>query len=81
MDLERYYELRAILQQWRMRLAESIRRRVEDSARWLNCLRLIYEGSRRTRSTKSVKEIRSATNRFVLRALRPLRVFVIQTPF
>ena len=29
MDLERYYELRAILQQWRMRLAESIRQRIE----------------------------------------------------
>jgi hypothetical protein len=40
-----------------------------------------YEGTRRTRSTKSAKEGRSATDSFVLRALRPLRVFVVQTPF
>ena len=44
MDLERYYELRAILQQWRLRLAESIRGRIEDSARWLNRLQAMYEG-------------------------------------
>ena len=33
MDLERYFELRTILQRWRMTLAESIRRRVEASPR------------------------------------------------
>ena len=46
MDLERYYELRAILQQWRMRLAESIRKRIEATRHWLNHLRNIYESER-----------------------------------
>ena len=43
MDLERYYELRAILQQWRMRLAESIRQRIEATRHWLDRLRTIYD--------------------------------------
>jgi hypothetical protein len=44
MNLDRYYELRAILQHWRVRLAESIRGRIESTARWLDRLRAIYEG-------------------------------------
>ena len=44
MDLERYYELRTILQNWRMRLAESIRKRVVATPRWLQRLRVIYDG-------------------------------------
>jgi len=43
MDLERYYELRTILQNWRMRLAESIRKRIEATPRWLQRLRVIYD--------------------------------------
>lgn len=43
MELDRYYELRAILQQWRTRLAESIRRRIENSDRWLNRLHRMHQ--------------------------------------
>lgn len=42
MDLERYLELRTILQRWRMLLAESIRRRVEASTRLARRLERIY---------------------------------------
>jgi hypothetical protein len=43
----------------------------------------IHEGPRRTRSAKITQGVRPTTNLFVffvLRALRPLRVFVIQIP-
>jgi hypothetical protein len=44
MDLERYYELRTILQQWRLRLAESIRGKIEDASHWPGRLHALYEG-------------------------------------
>ena len=44
MDLERYFELRTILQRWRMLLAESIRRRVEASPRLARRVERIYDG-------------------------------------
>jgi hypothetical protein len=43
MELERYHQLRLHLQQWRAILAESIRRRIENSAHWLRRLRQMYE--------------------------------------
>lgn len=43
MDLDRYLELRSIVQQWRLRLAASIRDRIEASPRWLRRLEAIYE--------------------------------------
>lgn len=42
MDLERYYELRTILRQWKRRLAHSVRDRIVESAHWLERLREIY---------------------------------------
>jgi hypothetical protein len=44
MDLERYFELRTILQRWRMTLAESIRRRVVASPRLARRVERIYAG-------------------------------------
>jgi hypothetical protein len=71
MDLERYYELRAILQQWRMRLAESIRRRIEDSARWLARLHNMYEGEGAGEdfATWLDRWCRQAAIQFILRVL------------
>jgi hypothetical protein len=71
MDLERYYELRAILQGWRMRLAESIRRRIEDSARWLARLHAIYEGEGAGEdfATWLDRWCRQAAIQFILRVL------------
>ena len=45
MDLERYYELRAILPQWRMRLAETIRQCIEATRHWLDRLRAFHRRS------------------------------------
>lgn len=42
MDLDRYYELRSILQQWRTRLAESVRQQIVASSYWQQRLRAIY---------------------------------------
>jgi hypothetical protein len=42
MDLERYLELRTILQRWHTLLADSIRRRIEDSPRQARRLERIY---------------------------------------
>ena len=44
MDIDRYYQLRTILQQWKTRLAESIRRRIEASTRLLARLQGVYAG-------------------------------------
>lgn len=43
MELERYHELRTLLQQWKARLAENIRRQIEDTGHWLTRLRTIYD--------------------------------------
>ena len=43
MELDRYYELRTILQLWLTRLAESIRGRIEHSARRLQRLQRMHE--------------------------------------
>jgi hypothetical protein len=42
MELERYHQLRLYLQQWRTTLAESIRRRIENSPFGLRRLRQMY---------------------------------------
>ena len=71
MDLERYYELRAILQQWRMRLAESIRQRIEATRHWLDRLRGIYdsEGVGEEFTLWLDRWCRQAAIQFILRVL------------
>lgn len=71
MDLERYYELRAILQQWRMRLAESIRQRIEATRHWLDRLRDIYdsEGVGEEFTLWLDRWCRQAAIQFILRVL------------
>ena len=71
MDLERYYELRAILQQWRMRLAESIRQRIEATHHWLDRLRAIYdsEGVGEEFTLWLDRWCRQAAIQFILRVL------------
>lgn len=71
MDLERYYELRTILQQWRMRLAGSIRGRIENTARWLDRLRAIYEseGTDEAFTEWLDRWCRQAAIQFILRVL------------
>ncbi|MBN1922066.1 MAG: hypothetical protein JW892_12530, partial [Anaerolineae bacterium] len=71
MDLERYYELRLILQQWRLRLAESIRARIVDTARRLARLHEIYtaEGADEEFTVWLDRWCRQAAIQFILRIL------------
>ena len=71
MDLERYYELRTILQQWKTRLARSIRGRIENSIRWLERLRQIYasEGTDEAFNEWLDRWCRQAAIQFILRVL------------
>jgi hypothetical protein len=71
MDLDRYYELRTILQQWKARLAESIRLRIEDSARRLARLQDTYvqEGVDEPFTTWLDRWCRQAAIQFILRVL------------
>jgi hypothetical protein len=71
MDLDRYYELRAILQQWRGRLADSIRRRIEDAVRRLAQLQKAYqqEGADEAFTTWLDRWCRQAAIQYILRIL------------
>jgi len=71
MDLDRYLELRALLQQWRTRLAESIRRRIENGTRRLAHLQAIYdqEGADEAFTTWLDRWCRQAAIQFILRIL------------
>jgi hypothetical protein len=71
MDLDRYLELRAILQQWRGRLAESIRRRIEGNARRLAQLQTVYqqEGADEAFTTWLDRWCRQAAIQYILRIL------------
>jgi len=71
MDLDRYLELRAILQQWRLRLAESIRGRIENAAHRLAQLQAIYdqEGADAAFTTWLDRWCRQAAIQFILRIL------------
>lgn len=71
MDLERYYELRTILQQWKRRLADSIRSRIVDGAHWLERLRQIYtsEGTDEAFNEWLDRWCRQAAIQFILRVL------------
>jgi len=71
MDLDRYYELRNTLQQWKGRLAESIRRRIEDAAHRLARLQEAYahEGVDEPFTTWLDRWCRQAAIQFILRLL------------
>jgi len=71
MDLERYYELRTILQNWRMRLAESIRNQIEAAPRWLQRLRALHdsEGVDEEFTLWLDRWCRQAAIQFILRVL------------
>ncbi len=71
MDFDRYEELRSILQQWRLRLAESIRGRIEGSARRVAQLQAIYgqEGLDEAFTTWLDRCCRQAGIQFILRVL------------
>jgi len=71
MDLERYLELRTILQRWRMLLAESIRERVEASTRLARRLERIYssEGTDEPFNVWVDRWCRQAAIQFILRIL------------
>ena len=71
MDLDRYLELRTLLQQWRLRLAESIRQRIENAARRLAQLQAVYdqEGVDEPFTTWLDRWCRQAAIQFILRVL------------
>lgn len=71
MDLERYYELRTILQQWKKRLADNIRGRIEGSARRLERLQQMYaaEGTDEAFVEWLDRWCRQAAIQFILRLL------------
>jgi len=71
MDLERYFELRTILQQWRSRLADSIRSRIEESPRLARRVQRIYknEGSEEQFTLWLDRWRRQAAIQFILRIL------------
>ena len=71
MDLDRYYELRTLLQQWKTRLAESIRRRIEGSERLSARLQGIYagEGTDEAFALWLDRWCRQASIQFILRVL------------
>jgi hypothetical protein len=71
MDLERYCELRTILQRWKTRLARSIRGQIENSAHWLERLHQIYasEGTDEAFTEWLDRWCRQGVIRFILRVL------------
>lgn len=71
MELDRYLELRSILQQWRLRLAASVRGRIEASPRWLARLEAIYgrEGAGEEFTVWLDRWCRQAAIQFILRIL------------
>ena len=71
MDLERYFELRTILQRWCKLLAESIRRRVEASPRLARRVERIYnsEGTDEPFNVWLDRWCRQAAIQFILRIL------------
>lgn len=71
MELERYEQLRALLQQWRRQLAESIRQRIENSPHYLRRLQTTHtqEGVDEAFTLWLDRWCRQAAIQFILRTL------------